>query len=355
MPVDHTASPISSLALAVVGASDTPMLLLDSGMIIAAASLSFCATFGLAPAEVVGKLIFDLDDHSWNKPRLRSLLNATSAGLAAVERYELNLTLPRLGTRRLVLKAQKLEYDGADAERMLVSIADVTDARLSASLTEELLRDKTMLINEVQHRVANSLQIVASILMQSARKVQSDEARGHLTDAHQRVMSIATLQRHLAESGKAETQLAPYLTQLCDSIGASMIYDHQQLSLSARIDSKVVAEEISVSLGLIVTELVINALKHAFPEKRVGHILVDYAAEGLDWTLSVSDDGIGMSHLPAPPAPGLGTSIVQALAKQLHADIDVIDLAPGTRISVVHGRKQAAQDAANDGPEDVAV
>ena len=75
---------------------------------------------------------------------------------------------------------------------------DVTDARIAEKLKDDLLKEKAVLLQELQHRVANSLQIIASVLMQSARRVQSDEARTHLQQAHQRVMSVASLQHHLA-------------------------------------------------------------------------------------------------------------------------------------------------------------
>lgn len=330
------ADPFPTLAMAVIAASDALMLLLDGDMAILAVSDSFSATFGSTPAVLIGMNIYDLHNRKWDKPRLRALLNATMSGLAAVDRYELTLTLPELGKRRLMVKAQKLRYGSQDEQRLLIVVADVTEARLSAQLAEDRLREKALLLNEVQHRVANSLQIIASILIQSARQVQSEEARGHLTDAHQRVMSIAMLQRHLAETGQSETELAPYLTQLCDSIGASMIYDPDQLKLSSQVDAHRVAADVSVSLGLVVTELVINALKHAFPDKQPGQVTVSYTKRGADWTLSVSDNGIGMPSAPHEATAGLGTSIVHALAKQLQAEIVVSNCAPGTRVSLIH-------------------
>src|SRR3546814_3604496 len=118
-----------------------------------------------------------------------------------------------------------------------------------------------ILLQELQHRVANSLQIIASVLMQSARRVQSEEARGHLHDAHNRVMSIATLQQQLAASRLGDVELRGYFTQLCESLGALMIHDHDQLSIAVTADSSSVNADISVILGLIVTELVINALR----------------------------------------------------------------------------------------------
>jgi two-component sensor histidine kinase len=91
-----------------------------------------------------------------------------------------------------------------------------------------------------------------------------------------------------------------------------------------------------VSLGLIVTELVINALKHAFPGGRSGNIVVGYHSDAPDWTLTVTDDGVGMPTGPEPTKAGLGTSIVQALAQQVGASVDVSDKDPGTRVSIAH-------------------
>jgi two-component sensor histidine kinase len=172
--------------------------------------------------------------------------------------------------------------------------------------------------------------------MQSARKVQSDETRGHLYDAHQRVMSVAALQKQLATSSVADVELRPYFTALCESIGASMIRDHHHLSLDVHVDESITSADVSVSLGLIVTELVINALKHAFPADRGGQIKVDYTSHGPNWRLSVTDNGVGMPADAAHAKAGLGTSIVQALTRQLNASIKVVDANPGTAVSVAH-------------------
>jgi two-component sensor histidine kinase len=202
------------------------------------------------------------------------------------------------------------------------------------------------LLREVQHRIANSLQIIASVLLQSARRVQSEETRGHLKDAHSRVMSIASVQQQLAQSAEGDVVLRPYFTQLCASLGASMIEDHARLSIHLAVDDSVVGSETSISLGLIVTELVINALKHAFPEGRQGAIDVRYQARGPNWTLSVSDDGIGISADPETAKAGLGTSIVEALASQLQAEVRVADAAPGTTVEIVHSAVAIVREAA---------
>ncbi|TPG16431.1 sensor histidine kinase [Sphingomonas koreensis] len=93
----------------------------------------------------------------------------------------------------------------------------------------------------------------------------------------------------------------------------------------------------SVSLGLIVTELVINALKHAFPDGRPGQITIDYNFHGPNWILCVRDDGVGMP-LTTPARTGLGRSIVAALAGQLQASVETSPQHPGTQVSITHSQ-----------------
>ncbi|MDB5456908.1 MAG: histidine kinase [Caulobacter sp.] len=337
-----------SLALAVVAASSAPLLLLDGDLNVIAASTSFSHAFKIESVGVADRSIFGLGAGEWNLPRLRSLLTATVSGQAQVEAYEMDLASDH-GVRRLVLNAHRLDYDDKDQVRLLLTVADVTDARHNDKLKDDLLREKAILLQEVQHRVANSLQIIASVLLQSARKVQSAETRSHLADAHDRVMSIASVQQQLAASRLGEVALKAYLTQLCQSLGASMIVDHDKVSVAVSVDDSAVNADVSISLGLIVTELVINALKHAFPGGRDGKITVDYRAKAGDWTLAIGDDGVGMPK-DALAKPGLGTSIVEALANQLQAEVRVTDGHPGTMVSIVHtfapGHAQAPAEPA---------
>jgi len=337
------------LALAIVATSEAPLLLLDGDQSVIAASASFCRTFQIDPATVAGHPVFSLGAGEWDVPQLQSLLKATGSGLADVTAYEMDLAKDPEAPRRLVINARKLDLGGGDV-RLLVTIADVTDARIAQRLNDDLLREKTILLQEVQHRVANSLQIIASVLLQSARKVQSDETRLHLSDAHNRVMSIATVQRQLAASRLGDVELRPYFTQLCDSLGASMIGDHDQLSIEVHADKSAVHADISIGLGLIVTELAINALKHAFPGGRQGKITVGYHSLGPNWTLSVSDNGVGMPKSGSAKA-GLGTNIVQALAKQLGARIQIADAHPGTNVLVTNSNLALIEA----GPAEVAI
>jgi chemotaxis protein methyltransferase CheR len=203
--------------------------------------------------------------------------------------------------------------------------------------TEELLLQKQVLLQEMQHRVANSLQIIASILMLKARLVTSEESRHHLEDAHQRVMSVAAVQSHLhVLGGVDQVEVEPYLSKLCSSLASSMIGEDQPIALKVIADAGAMGSDKAVSIGLIVTELVINAVKYAFPtNKAAGLVHVTYESQGDNWRLIVSDNGVGMRTGAAADAPGgLGTIIVKALVQQLDARMDIASSDAGTSVSI---------------------
>ena len=343
------------LAFALVDSSDVPLLMLNGDLTVAAASWSFCWDFAIDPEAINDRSIFSLGAGEWDAPRLRSLLDATVSGLAKIDTYEIDLTRSGLPTRRLALKAHKLDYGEGEPVLVLLTVSDVTEARIAERLKDDLVREKAFLLQEVQHRVANSLQIIASVLMQSARKVQSEETRSHLRDAHSRVMSIASVQQQLAASDVGDVDLRAYIAQLCQSLGASMIQDPLKLSLTAVVDESSVGADVSISLGLVVTELVINALKHAYPDERGGNIVVRYSSSVTAWVLSVSDDGVGMAKGLRAAKAGLGSSIVEALAKQLHAEVAVTDAHPGTQVLLAGNRDSAKRYAAGNERELIAV
>jgi two-component sensor histidine kinase len=179
--------------------------------------------------------------------------------------------------------------------------------------------------------------------------VKSEETRLQLQDAHNRVMSVAAVQHYLHVSGAAgPIEMAPYLSKLCERLKTSMIEDYRPTTLKVTSDGGSVTSREAVSLGLIVTELILNALKHAFPDdKRADRqIAVGFDVAGTNWRLSVADNGIGAPvGVFAQAKSGLGTSIVNALAQQLEARVDVLSGAQGTTVSVTHATFAKTQDS----------
>lgn len=327
-----------SLASALLNTSHLPLLLFDGALKVVSVTPSFSVAFGLERAEVLGRSLADLGGGEWDIPHLRLLLENALLGGPALGDYETDLVRLRIEPRRLIVNVQTIVYDDPLNARILLTINDVTNLRRMEQQNVSLLLEKDRLLNErgillqeMQHRVANSLQIIASVLLLKARTVTSEESRLHLRDAHDRVMSVATVQT-LLQANLGDVEVGPYLSKLCASLGASMIADVRPLTIEVAADPVTVTSHEAVSLGLIVTELVINALKHAFPDNRGGQVRVAYAAGSPGWSLSVTDNGVGRPKTASRPKGGLGTVIVESLARQLGAHVVVSDNGPGTKV-----------------------
>jgi len=332
----------AALARAIVDTIRDPLLVLDQELRIVAASRAFYQTFQLVDQDIRGHLIYEIEDGQWNIPELRAILETIAKDHATVEGYEVDRQFPRVGRRIMLLNARKVFYAEAGRTTTLLAFEDVTDRRATEGRVQELLREKDMLLLEMQHRVANSLQIIASILLMKARTVQSEETRLQLEDAHKRVLSVAAVQQHLQVTGPgAPIVIGTYLAKLCETLAQSMIGESRPISLEVETDAETatVISNQAVSIGLIVTELVMNALKHAFPlEKKNAAIVVSYKVSDSDWKLMVSDNGVGtpvQSH-PHQKKGGLGTSLVKALAKQLDATVEIESDSGGTATAITH-------------------
>jgi chemotaxis protein methyltransferase CheR len=327
------------LAQGIVDTVREPVLVLDKDLRVVAASRSFYAAFKVSPENTQGRLLYTLGDGQWDIPKLRVLLEKIIPEHGEMEGYEVEHEFPDLGHRTMCLNARQVFYEKGADTTILLGIEDVTQPRLLEREKDELLRLKDVLLAELEHRVANSLQIIASIILMKARTVKSEETRLHLQDAHERVMSVAAVQQQLHAAGSSgPIEIAPYLSQLCKTLATSMIGDTRPISLKVIGEGGSATSRQAESLGLIVTELIMNALKHAFPgDKRDGQIVVAYEISGTDWKLSVSDNGIGKPDgVFAQSKTGLGTGIVKALSGQLDAKVETLAGPEGTTVSVTH-------------------
>jgi PAS domain S-box-containing protein len=172
-PLNNSDDVALSLTLAVVTSSPAPLLLLDGQLTVLAASTSFCEAFGHSAAELTGQPLYALDHGEWDSPQLRSLMTETVSGDAAPDARDLDLKRPRRPVHNLIVQARRLDYLDLDQTRLLIAVTDVTELRADSALKDEALRESNVLLHEVRHRVANSLQIIASVLLQTARKAES--------------------------------------------------------------------------------------------------------------------------------------------------------------------------------------
>jgi two-component sensor histidine kinase/PAS domain-containing protein len=328
-----------AFAQAIVDTVREPFLVLDQDLHVLAASRSFYTTFEVSPDDTQGRPLYALGDGQWDIPGLRLLLEKIVPERGVMEDYEVEHEFPDIGQRTMLLNARKVFYEGGTHTTILLGIEDVTAKRILEREKDELLKDKDVLFEELQHRVANTLQIIASIILMKARVVRSEETRFHLQDAHKRVISVAAVQKQLHASGATgSVEIAPYLTRLCESLATSMIGDSRPILINVVGEAGSASSREAESLGLIVTELVMNALKHAFPdEKTKGEISVAYARAGTNWKLSIADNGVGKTNgISAHAKSGLGTGIIKALSNQLDAQVETLTGAGGTTVSITH-------------------
>ncbi|MGD9921111.1 MAG: sensor histidine kinase [Pseudorhodoplanes sp.] len=198
---------------------------------------------------------------------------------------------------------------------------------------EQLAAERAMLLREVNHRVGNSLQLIAAFLQLQAGSSKSAPVKAALTDATRRVMAVAQVHKRLYTSNDVQSvSVDQYLAALVEDLAKTDTSEAPALSLAAEpID---LDPDRAVAIGVIVNELVLNAMKYAYPEEK-GPIRIGLKrVNGKRAMLSVEDDGIGHDIKTVPRSTGLGRSIVGAMATRLGANV-VYDAAhSGTRVVI---------------------
>ena len=342
----HDFAEAESLALAIVDTLPEPFLVLDEQLHLLAGSRCFYEVYGDDPLKAVGRSLFEISGGQWDIPGLRRLLEGVISQHAPVEAFEFERGFAKLGKRTIQLNALPIRDDSAADRMVLLAIKDITERRVAEQEkqrllehTEELLEQQKTLLREMEHRIANSLQIIASILLLKAGSVASEETKNELRAAHQRVMSVAAVQSHLhASEGIEQIEMGPYLTKLGAGLASSMVGPKQNIAIAAAASKGKLPTSHAVSVGLIVTELIMNAIKYAFPKARAAaRIRVTFEKARSDWKLTVSDNGVGrLLDADSTASTGLGTALIAALAKQLNAQVSESSSPKGLTVDVTH-------------------
>ncbi len=237
--------------------------------------------------------------------------------------------LPTLATAiRHAIDRAALHRAKEEAEREVRELRD----RL-----EKLAAQQAVLLREVNHRVANSLQLISSLIELQGRRAAAPEAREMLQRAAERVEAVSLVHRRLYTSNDVQfVEMDHYLAGLVEELRRATDAGETGHSIELTAEPMRVETDKAVPIGLIVNELVTNALKYAYPTGKGGSIRVALTRTGTDaLRLVVEDDGIGLPDQPQTTrGSGLGSTIVSAMAKSVRAAVALDRTHPGTRFVV---------------------
>jgi len=217
---------------------------------------------------------------------------------------------------------------------VLASVVDITERKRAQAQFATALREKTVLLNEVHHRVKNNLQVITSLLNLQAARARDPSVQALIGESRSRVQAMALIHQLLFERRDwTAVHLGGYLQRLGDLLAST--YGGNRIAVQIDAEDLELDVQRAMPCGLIVNELVTNAFKHAFPDERGGRICVALKREGETHArLSVSDDGVGLPEkLDLAQAESLGMQLVPLLAEQLGATLE-IDRGPGARFEL---------------------
>lgn len=293
------------------------LLILDDKLEVISANRSFYRTFGVTPPETIGRRIYDLGNGQWDVPALRTLLERIVPDQTTVESYEVSHEFPNLGQRTMLLNARRLRRSAGKSSRMLLAIEDVTE-RHAAEIAQEQLNQRVQdAARESAHRIKNSFMLLTSFVRLQERASSLEETRRALRAVGARVDAVARLYERLSHHAGIDNVLPvrPYLYSLCADLNRSII-EGTGLELECHSDELNLAADRIVALGLAVNELVMNAVKHGFGDRKRGSINVLVTAVNHQIRLSVTDDGVGTATDAATDS-GLGTIFLKSFVEQL--------------------------------------
>lgn len=338
--------------LAAFRASATPMVMTDPGRPdnpIVFANPAFCRLTGYAAHEVLGRNCRFLQGPDTDpaaiarvreavalgEPLQVDLLNYRKDGRPFWNAMTLTPVRDETGAVRSYFAVLTDVTRDRQAERMLAREKDelAQDLETRNRALQTALDQQTALLHEVDHRVKNNLQVISSLVLLKARRARDAACRDVLRSMADRIGALATVHRLLYSlSDVARFDLRDFAADFAAELEAGLESD--RIALTVDVEAVAVPASMAAPLALLVHELAVNAVRHAFPGERSGRVAITARAEGGRLLLEVRDDGVGLSPQPDNPE-GFGRDLVGMLVRQLRGSLTVEDLEPGTRAHIV--------------------
>lgn len=196
---------------------------------------------------------------------------------------------------------------------------------------DQALEQQAQRAREVEHRVKNTLQLISSIVLLQGRRTDDEAARQALKAVQQRVAAVSVAHRHVGWIADAEqVELAALAREIVGDLAGSA--GREDVVIDLDLETVTIAGRQAAPVALLVSEMVGNALRHAYPNGRAGRIQVDLHRTATGFDLTVRDDGVGMSA--DLPKSGFGLTVVQLMTQQLRGRLETSAAQPGARLTV---------------------
>ena len=311
------------------------VLVLEPDLTIRFANRSFYDTFAVAPEHTVGRKLYEIGNGQWDIPKLRTTLETIISGQKTIEAFEVENFFPSIGRRIMAFNARKVYRPDNKTQQILLAIEDVTE-RVRLEREHAAAHERIgMLLQELTHRVKNSLQFIASMVMLEARSNDSGEAKAALERVSHRITALGQLYSKLSKADTVEAvDAATYLDELCRDLIASV---HKEgptsIVLKTDIESELLPTDRAIPIGLIVNELVTNVVKYGFPGEAKGTVTVTLKRVPGELRLTVADNGQGLD--PRRADSGLGRRLVDGFAQQLGGQVERKSDSQGTTVHLI--------------------
>lgn len=313
-----------TVAQTIVDTVRDPLVILDADMRIAGASRNFVAMFADGAENVVGQHLEDLMQGQWDVAALRAMLERVVPDDHPFDDFLLEDDFPGLGHRIFKLNARKIYVPGNHVTQLLLVFEDATKATL-------LDRHRDLLAAELAHRIKNSLQVISSFVGFELRRAAEPCVEGYRA-MQARISAVAELYDVIATSSAfGPVDVQTYLEGIAVSLRASLLGQHSGIEIVVDAEPLEIVADHAVPLGLIVNELATNSLKYAFP-KGAGRITLGFQHRDGEVTLTIGDDGVGISQTGA--GTGMGSRFIDAFARQLGGTVAKASGATGTTFIV---------------------
>ncbi len=313
-------------AHAIVETVRQPLLVLDEGFRVLLANRFFYETFGLTPAQVEQQSIFEIENGEWDILTLRSQLSTLLSDNTEFENFEIDEIFDPNGPRILSLSARQIQQHNNERNILLV-IEDITIVRQADEKLQNSLREKDILLREIHHRVKNNLQIVSSLLSLQSNRITDLQSYAILQSSQNRVAAMALTHESLYQSSNlADLDFAEYTKTLVNNLFNCYAVERDKVHFKVNLQPNIIVNfDKAVLCGLIINELVANALKHGFSEGQEGEvsIILEINSDHLI-SLTIANNGKPLpDNFDLKNVRTMGLNLVISLVDQLKGTLSI--------------------------------